>query len=342
MPQLWFYYRGYSMRSRKRQISVLLLIAVVLFVGRLAWSMFPLSAPGTQTFIKVVPGESLAEVASDLADHHVLSSTLAFKIDLAIFGAPVIRPGIYVVQQNSPHGAIRKALSDGPNANVLYVTPGMTIRQTALQLATIKGSAYTDAFRAVIKDQAANNDFKAPSLEGLLGTGAYVVGPDETPAALVQQMKSRFLVQLRRAGITPSTRLHGLSAYELITAASIIEKEGYYEKNMPKVGRVILNRLERGGGLQMDATVLYSLQKDGVKVTPSMLRIDTPYNTYLHPGLTPTPICQVGATALDSIIDPPAGKWLYFVVIDQSGTEAFAVTYKDHLANIELARNRGL
>jgi len=73
-----------------------------------------------------------------------------------------------------------------------------------------------------------------------------------------------------------------------------------------------------------------------------MLKIDTPYNTYLHPGLTPTPICQVGATSLHSIIDPPAGRWLYFVVVDQSGTEAFAVTYKDHLANIELARSRGL
>ncbi len=319
-----------------------MLIAAALFTGRLAWSMYPLSSPGTPTVIKVVSGESLAEVADDLAVHHVLSSTLSFKIDLAIFGAPIIRPGIYVVRQNSSHGAIRKALSGGPNANVLYITPGMTIRQTALQLATIKDAAYTSAFKAVIRDESAHNAFGASSLEGLLGTGAYIVGPNESPHVLVKHMKERFVKQLRRAGVTPSTRLHGLSAYELIKAASIIEKEGFYEKNMPQVGRVILNRLARGGGLQMDATILYSLQKDGVKVTPSMLRIDTPYNTYLHPGLTPTPICQVGATALHSIIDPPAGKWLYFVVVDQSGTEAFAVTYKDHLANIEIARSRGL
>ena len=330
------------MHRRRRLFLLVLLVAAVLFAGRLAWSIHPLSSPGTPTVIKVVSGESLSEVADDLAVHHVLSSTLSFKIDLAIFGAPIIRPGIYVVRQNSSHGAIRKALSGGPNANVLYVTPGMTIRQTALQLATIKDSAYTSAFQAVIRDESANNAFGASSLEGLLGTGAYIVGPNETPYLLVQHMKDRFVRQLRRAGVTPSTRLHGLSAYELITAASIIEKEGFYEKNMPQVGRVILNRLARGGGLQMDATILYSLQKDGVKVTPAMLKIDTPYNTYLHPGLTPTPICQVGATALHSIIDPPAGKWLYFVVVDQSGTEAFAVTYKEHQANIELARSRGL
>ena len=342
MQRQLFCCKGFSMHRRRRLFLLVLLLVASLFVGRLAWSMHPLSSPGTPTVIKVVSGESLSEVADDLAVHHVLSSTLSFKIDLAIFGAPIIRPGIYVVRQNSSHGAIRKALSGGPNANVLYITPGMTIRQTALQLATIKDSAYTRAFKAVIRDESSNNAFGASSLEGLLGTGAYIVGPNETPYLLVQHMKDRFIRQLRRAGVTPSTKLHGLSAYELITAASIIEKEGFYEKNMPQVGRVILNRLARGGGLQMDATILYSLQKDGVKVTPSMLKIDTPYNTYLHPGLTPTPICQVGATALHSIIDPPAGKWLYFVVVDQSGTEAFAVTYKEHLANIELARSRGL
>lgn len=330
------------MRSRRRLVVVGVLVAIALFAGRLAWSAYPLSAPGTQTVIKVVPGESLSEVASDLADHHVLSSTLAFKIDLAIFGAPIIRPGIYVVRQNSSHAAIRKALSGGPNANVLYVTPGMTIRQISLQLATIKDSTYTSSFTAVVHNEARLNAFGATSLEGLLGTGAYIVGPGETPSRLVSHMKSRFLTQLSRVGITPSTVIHGLKAYELITAASIVEKEGFYEKNMPQVGRVILNRLKRGGGLQMDATVLYSLQKDGVKVTPAMLKIDTPYNTYLHPGLTPTPICQMGSAALRAIIDPPAGKWLYFVVVDQTGTEAFAVTYTEHLANIELARSRGL
>ncbi len=330
------------MRKRKVQILLGLLLVAALFAGRLLWSMFPLSSPGTATVIRVIPGESLSQVASDLAKHHVLSSTLAFKIDLTLFGAPIIRPGIYVVRQNSSHASIRAALSGGPNANVLYVTPGMTIRQTGLQLATIKGSSYATSFLTAVRAGATNNAFGAPSLEGLLGTGAYIVGPGETPSQLISQMKKRFLSQLRRAGIAPNSRIHGLSAYQLITAASIVEKEGFYERNMPKVARVILNRLKRGGGLQMDATVLYSLQKDGVKVTPAMLRIDTPYNTYLHPGLTPTPICQVGATALESMVNPPEGKWLYFMVVDKAGTEAFAVTYAEHLANIRLAHSRGL
>jgi UPF0755 protein len=330
------------MRIRKRNIAIVLFLVATVFGGRLAWSMYPLSATGDQTVVKVVTGESLNEVANDLARHHVLGSPLAFKIDMAIFGAPIIRPGLYVLKQNSPHGAIREAFSHGPNANVLYVTPGMTIRQTVLQMATIKSSSYTNDFAAEIEAQSHNNEFDAQSLEGLLGTGAYVLGPAETPAVLVKQMKQRFLAQLRRVGLTPASTLHGLSAYELVTAASIVEKEGFYEKNMPQVARVILNRLHRGGGLQMDATILYSLKKDGVKVTPGMLKIDTPYNSYLHPGLTPTPICQVGSKALQSMVHPPAGNWFYFVVVDRSGTEAFSVSYKEHLANIQLARSRGL
>ncbi|MEI8148073.1 MAG: endolytic transglycosylase MltG [Actinomycetes bacterium] len=330
------------MRIRKRSFVTMFLLVATIFTGRLAWSIYPLSEAGTQTVVKVTSGESLTEIANDLAKHHVLSSTLAFKIDLAIFGAPIIRPGIYVIKQNSSHGAIRQALGSGPNANVLYITPGMTIRQTILQMATIKNASYTNNFASELETQSRKNAFGAQSLEGLLGTGAYILGPSETPSVLIEQMKQRFVMQLRRVGISPLSTLHGLSAYELITAASIVEKEGFYEKNMPQVARVILNRLNRGGGLQMDATILYSLKKDGVKVTPAMLKIDTPYNSYLHPGLTPTPICQVGSKALRSIVDPPVGKWLFFVVVDRSGTEAFAVSYKEHLANIQLARSRGL
>jgi len=330
------------MRRHRFKIFGAIFLLGLLFAGRLLWSLSPLTAQGSPVVVKVVTGESMSQIAADLQSHHVLSSTLAFKIDLALFGSPIVRPGLYVIHQNSSHGAIRTALSAGPNANVLYLTPGMTVRQTWLQLATIKGAQYAKEFENLTVSTASHNSFGASSLEGLLGTGAYIVQPNETPTQLLSQMKQRFLDQLRRVGITPTTKMHGLNSYQLIIAASIVEKEGFYEKNMPQVARVILNRLKRGGGLQMDATILYALQADGVKVTPAMLQIESPYNTYKHPGLTPTPICQVGSAALHAIVSPPEGKWLYFVVVDKSGTEAFAVTYQEHLANIELARRRGL
>ena len=136
--------------------------------------------------------------------------------------------------------------------------------------------------------------------------------------------------------------LHGLSAYELVIGASIVEKEGYYSVNMPKVGRVILNRLARGGGLQMDATILYYYGADGGRVTASMLKTQSPYNTYLHAGLTPTPICTPSVTALSAMVDPPQGSWLYFTLVQKDGTMAFSTSFAEQLANERLAAERGI
>jgi UPF0755 protein len=155
-------------------------------------------------------------------------------------------------------------------------------------------------------------------------------------------MVTRFDAQATRLGLTPTTRVDGLDAYQLLTAASIVEKEGYYPVNMPDVARVIYNRLARGGPLQMDATVLYYLHRDGGTVTPLMLQTQEPYNTYLNVGLTPTPICTVSKFSLDAVLHPPQGPWLYFTLINKDGREAFATTFAQQLANEALARKRGL
>ena len=126
-------------------------------------------------------------------------------------------------------------------------------------------------------------------------------------------------------------------------AASIVEKEGYYPVNMPKVARVIYNRLARGGPLQMDATVLYYLGMDGGTVTPAMLQTQEPYNTYLNTGLTPTPICA----DLDDRHDARrctrrSGTWLYFTLINEDGQMAFSTTFAQQLREERLAESRGI
>ena len=124
--------------------------------------------------------------------------------------------------------------------------------------------------------------------------------------------------------------------------ASIVEKEGVITKNMGPVARVILNRLANDMPLQMDSTVLYAENRDGGSVTSKDLQLRTPYNTYLNVGLTPTPICFPSPAALQAALHPPAGSWLYFVLVKQDGTEAFADTYAQQLANEALGRQRGL
>jgi UPF0755 protein len=156
-------------------------------------------------------------------------------------------------------------------------------------------------------------------------------------------MVHRFDAQATAAGLsTTSASAFGLTPYQVITAASIVEKEGYIPKNMPDVARVIYNRLAAGTPLQMNATVLYSLGQDGGSVTPSDLKLQTPYNTYLNLGLTPTPICSPSPGALLAAVHPPAGSWLFFVVVKKDGTEAFADTFAEQLANEKLAQQRGV
>ncbi len=330
-----------------KPLGRVVLVAVVLLVLILGWfalQVDPIFAGnGREVIVTVHPGDSLATIASELHAKGVIASPFAFRLDSLIFGTPLVLPGMYELREGASFSAVRSILGAGPNVAVVSAAPGLTLHEMAVNLAAQKGNAYATAF---LKDATAlrtHSPFAhGSSLEGLVGVGTYVVGLHETPAALVQKMANAFVKEASSVGLTATTTVDGLSAYQLVTAASIVEKEGYYPKNMPKVARVIFNRLARGGPLQMDATVLYALGQDGGTVTPQMLQTPSPYNTYLNAGLTPTPICTVSTTALSAVLHAPAGSWLYFVVIDKSGTEAFSTTFAGQLANERLAAKRGL
>jgi UPF0755 protein len=177
----------------------------------------------------------------------------------------------------------------------------------------------------------------------MLGTGEYLVLPGESDLTIVQDMVTRFDGDATKAGLsTASADALGMTPYQVIITASIVEKEGYYSFNMPKVARVIYNRLARGTPLQMDSTVLYAIGQDGGPVTSKDLQIQSPYNTYLNTGLTPTPICMPSPDALAAAVNPPQGSWLYFVLVQKNGVMAFSDTYAEQLANEQLAKSRGL
>jgi UPF0755 protein len=180
------------------------------------------------------------------------------------------------------------------------------------------------------------------SLEGLLGTGVYQVLPGESDATLLQQMVDRFDTTAEAVGLQSGAAALGMTPYQVVTVASIVQKEGVYSQNLAKVARVVDNRLARGMALQMDSSVLYSEHRDGGPVTSADLALDSPYNTYLHKGLTPTPICFPSQASLEAALHPATGSWLYFVVVQRDGTEAFADTFAEQLANEQLAKSRGL
>ncbi len=303
----------------------------------------PLGSPGRAVIVSVKYGDSLSRIADELSAAGVIHSSLAFRADLAVFGAPTVLPGSYEIAQNSSFGAVKSVLGAGPNVQVVDVVPGLTLHEVALQVAAASTPQFAESFLAEASAAAATSPYRpAASLEGLIGPGTYLITPSSTPGGLLARMRASFAELAQRVGFSPTSTVQGLSAYQLLIAASIVQKEGYYPANMPKVARVIYNRLARGGPLQMDATVLYALGRDGGLVSPAMLKTVSPYNTYLTAGLTPTPICTVSSEALSAVLHAPPGPWLYFTLVDKNGTMAFSSTFAQQLANERLAASRGI
>lgn len=316
----------------------------VIFILWFALQAYPLfSSSSRYVIVQVNSGDSIALIAQRLHAEGVIGSPLAFRIDALVQGNPTAVPGNYQFKQGSSFSTVRTILDGAPNVIAINARPGITVREIAQTMASETSGSWASSFLSSANTLASQSGWTTQSnADGLMGSGEYIITPGTTPESLAKSMFKRFEKQARAVGLTRATTLQGLDAYQIITAASIVEKEGYYPVNMPKVARVILNRLKDHQALQMDSTVLYALHLDGGRVTPAMLQTQTPYNTYLHAGLTPTPVCVPSTFAFKALLHAPKGSWKYFVVIDKAGHEAFSSTYAGQLANEQLARSRGL
>jgi UPF0755 protein len=314
-------------------------------VSAVAWYQSEMGGPGgPATVVTVSAGSSVAAITATLAREHVIDNSFAFRVYLTLHGAPSVQPGHYLLHRDESFGDVRAALAAGPDVAAVTILPGYTIGEVATQVGELAGHdaghflslAGSGALRSPYEPAGTTN------LDGLLGTGTYLVVPGESDQTLLGAMIDRFTALAGSVGLTNGASALGITPYQAITVASIIEKEGVYQKNLGKVSRVIYNRLARGTPLQMDSTVLYSEHRDGGQVTSADLALNTPYNTYLHAGLTPTPICFPSSASLQAALHPTPGDWLYFVVVSKDGTEAFSSTYAGQQANERLAQSRGL
>jgi UPF0755 protein len=162
---------------------------------------------------------------------------------------------------------------------------------------------------------------------------------------------------IRQEDVVNKAYAEQLTAYQVLTIASMIEREAKVDEDRPKIARVILNRLALGMPLQIDATLLYG-QPAGSSPT-ALSQIDTPYNTYMHTGLPPTPIANPGRASIQAVVnpapDPSQGDpicvalpvptdchYLFYVVADEEGRHAFAATAEQHDINVQHARDLGL
>jgi UPF0755 protein len=169
------------------------------------------------------------------------------------------------------------------------------------------------------------------SLEGFLFPATYDFEPGTTPQQMLSSMVTRTVQVLDQLQIPADQRL------SVLTEASIVQAESGSAEDMPKVARVLDNRLAMGKPLQLDTTVNYANGKSGLTTTAQDRANPSPYNTYVHTGLPPGPISNPGEDALKAVLAPAQGDWLYFVVVNpDTGETRFAVTDQEHAANVAL------
>lgn len=320
-------------------IAAVLLVVMVLGVLGGAYLLEGEGNPeGRDVAVLVEPGTSLGGVAAQLARDGVVRDGLLFDLYLRLRGSPTVDAGVYFLRTGEGYRNAYESLVEGPATVKLVVVPGMTLAQIARRLGALpEAGAQGSQFLAAAQNVSS---YRSPflagarSLEGFLYPDTYFVDPAQTPHELVQEMIDRFDAEATSAGLAPSGTYHGLSAYQVVTAASIVAREASAPSDAAKVARVILNRLAAGMPLDMDSTVRYATGNESAPLTAAQLASPSPWNTYTHRGLPPTPIGQPSVADIEAVLHPAAGPWLYFVALRGHRTESFFTTYAAQQAAI--------
>lgn len=336
-----------------RRLGVVLLAILATFFVLVAAAFFwysskanPSGGPHTPVTIIIPPGSSTAYIAAVLDEKKVITSARLFRYYLKVRGGGPYQAGEYNFKQRSSFGAVAKILGKGPTVVVqrLTIPEGYTLKQIAAKVGQLPNRS-SARFMQVATSGEVRSNYEPPgsnNLEGLVFPDTYFVRPNDDEKAILQRMVSEFDSRAAQAGIDDAATKVGISPYQAIIVASMIEREAKIDEDRGKVAQVIYNRIHKGMLLQIDATVVYALGGDKTRVLYSDLKVESPYNTYLHKGLPPGPISSPGGPALAAALNPTPGTWLFYVVVDAQGHHAFANTDAEQQANIRLAQQRGV
>lgn len=282
-----------------------------------------------------VGANGLAEV---LEEQGVIRSAFAFKLRARFDDrAGRILAGDYELRMGMSVAEVLSALSGGPRAPDTFrvlVREGLTVRQTLEAIAGSEGSPFTvDELEAALDAVALPEWVPADDLPGAAEPFEGLLFPDTYDFPLdvdAQTLLARLVRQTDRvlSSITPP---EGLSAYQVLVMASLIEREARLREEQARISSVMHNRLNRDMPLQIDATVLYALGEHKDRVLYKDLEIDSPWNTYRYPGLPPTPISGAGRAAIEAAANPAQEDYLYYVVVDPTtGRHGFSRTLEEH------------
>jgi len=314
----------------------LVALAVVVVAGFLAYrAVFDRSLPLRPATVIVPAGATAKEVGERLQSAGVIESAIAFDLLARATGeAPNVKAGEFAFPSHENAWDVLQEVTSVGRAVATWVTipEGYTAREIARTLAG-RGIGTQAAFERAFLTTPLNVDgTRAPTLEGYLFPDSYLMPRDATPAQVAKIMTETFFSHLPPDAPRLAKKL-GLTVPQVVTIASLVEREAKVDSERPLMAGVYYNRLRLHMPLQVDATIEYTFAHHKDMITFQDLKSDSPYNTYKHAGLPPTPIANPGLPSLEAAFHPQKSQYLYYVYMG-NGHSAFARTLAQHEANV--------
>ncbi len=333
-----------SFSSRKILLAaagIVLLLVALLALGVAHQLSSPADRAGKAGMFVVEEGWTLKEVAAELEQRRIITSRSLFRLWARVQDAGrSIRAGEYRLGPHMTPLQILDMLTRGSViSHPVTIPEGYTAEQIAGTLER-EGLAVREAFMALFRDRAfmASHDLPGPTLEGYLYPDTYQFARGVSSRTIAETMVRRFRVVMEP--LRPKVADSGLSLREVVTLASIVEKETGRSEERPLIASVFLNRLERGMRLDSDPTVIYGIDGFDGNLTRRHLRTPTPYNTYRMRGLPPGPIANPGEAAIRAVLEPAESDYLYFVSRND-GSHQFSRTLSEHNRAVRMYQKGG-
>ena len=337
--------------GRHRGLKVVLGIFVVLALVLGAAGLYVVdqvngSSGGADVAVTIPMGSSTKRIAAILDDKGVVSSARLFSLYVRFTGGGPFQAGDYTFKRNSPYSEVVDALDKGPEVQVVRLTvpEGLLLTQIADRVGTLPGRS-RDTFLQLARSGQVRSRYQpadSTNLEGFLWPETYEFDPEDDELTILRRMVEGFDAVAGSLGLDQSQAKVGLTPYQTIIVASMIEEEAKIPDERGKVATVIYNRIKRGETLGIDATLRYGLNRPTEPLRQSDLASDNPYNTRKFKGLPPTPIASPGRSSLEAALNPTPGPWLFYVLADRDGRHAFAVTITEFNRYKAEAQAKGL
>ena len=325
--------------TKKRGSGVLKILFFLFFLSLLAaslavWAIFTPFGPSTETFIDIAPGSSTVQIARQLQSAGIIRNQFAFDAWRWVRKGK-LKAGEYRFDHPAPLTEVYDRIARADVYTVAVTVPeGASIFDVATRLEQA-GIATRNEFldqQAHLTDLIADLDPHARSLEGYLFPDTYRFPRKTTPTQVATAMTRQFRVVAAEIGLKENV-------HDVVTLASLVERETAVDTERPLVASVFENRLARHMPLMTDPSVIYGLEVRSRwrgAIHASDLKLDTPYNTYLHAGLPPGPVANPGLPALRAAMNPAHSKYLYFVAAgaNPQGQSLFSTTLEEHTHNV--------